>query len=144
MLTVGALAGLTFALAPGTPPSPSAVKSYAIAQNIELWLQFIQVLTPRTPNFVTGCAQQSKRKWVCLTYPSSAAGKINSKDRPGIAHVSLVDHGRRIRFRSKSKIGFDIPGPPQDVRSLLQFDGAPPQGRRKGHLTYYYASPNSP
>lgn len=123
----------------GSPPPEQAADSFALAQNLEIWSVAFQGSAHVKGTLSTGCAQQAKNRWRCVTRATSS-GKTKTI---GWTEASLT--GKNIRLRSKSKPSVLFAGTLTDInlKTFPRHEGATPDGQQAGQLTYYYSTPKT-
>jgi catabolite regulation protein CreA len=137
-------------LASAHASSPPAANSFAIARSEEALANLVELLQPHPLNLVTGCAQKSKRQWLCVTYSTSVASRIT----PGIVRTAetssasrdvwgtnfLLEPNGQLQPCTATRPYHSTGSRSGSLAGLVSQEGAIPAGQKVGRLTFYSAN----
>jgi hypothetical protein len=138
-------------------PSTPAVKSFAVAQFAESLSYLSQTIVTNAntnPRLRTGCAQESKQMWFCVTFYSSSAMWITpamlttaktvysqNRDAGEDTGQEAVVRGNEIELLTPTSPHVSESHPDfLDLGKWLRADGPAPKGHKTGRLTFYYST----
>jgi hypothetical protein len=136
---------------PGVKASATpAENSFALAQDEEALANLVELLLPHPQKVVTGCAQKSKRLWLCVTYSTSVASRITpaivtrAQTQSSSSTVSgtdyLLQRSGKIQPCTATSPHLSTGSGGDTLAQIVNKEGVIPAGQKVGRLTFYSAN----